>query len=272
MLECVINISEGRSLALIEQVARPAGHVLLDVHVDADHNRSVLTLAGEDAARAVAAAAVLSLDLRTHEGVHPRIGVLDVVPFVPLGGQRMADAIAARDRTAAWIGSELEVPCFLYGPERSLPEVRRRAFVDLTPDRGPSAPHPRAGAVAVGARPVLIAYNLWLAEPDLAQARRIARALRGPAVRTLGLAVGDEVQVSMNLIDPLEVGPADVYDAVAALAPIARAELVGLAPEAVLERIDATAWERLDLTTDRTIEARLRAQGLISASWQALAP
>src|SRR5690606_8929667 len=119
---------------------------------------------------------------------------------------------------------------FVYGPERSLPEVRRRAFVDLAPDAGPPTPHPTAGAVAVGARPVLVAYNLWLAEPDLELARRLARELRSPEVRALGLAVGEEVQVSMNLVAPERVGPADVYDRVAGSTRIARAELVGLAP------------------------------------------
>jgi len=271
VLECVINISEGRSLASIERIARTAGENLLDVHVDPDHNRSVLTVVGEDAARAVATATVLSLDLRTHDGAHPRIGTLDVVPFVPLGDATLRDAIGARDRLASWIGAELGVPCFVYGPERTLPQVRRDAFADLAPDTGPDRPHPRAGAVAVGARPPLIAYNLWLMEPDIDLARSIARSLRAPAVRTLGLVVGDTVQVSMNLIDPLVVGPAEVYRAVSTHAAIARAELVGLAPLAVLERIDPESWGRLDLAADRTIEARLRAQGLVSASWRALA-
>lgn len=272
MLECVVNISEGRSLEVIDRVARTAGHELLDVHVDPDHHRSVLTLAGEEAARVVTATTVLSIDLRTHTGVHPRIGAVDVVPFVPLGESTMADAIAARDRFAHWAGTELGLPCFLYGPERSLPDVRRHAFADLEPDAGPKAPHPSAGAVAVGARPVLLAYNLWLAEPDLDVARAIARDLRGPAVRTLGLAVGAEVQVSMNLIDPLAVGPAAAYDAVAARAPVARAELVGLAPRAVLDQIDPTRWAQLDLDDDRTIEARMQAQGLVGAGWRALRP
>lgn len=262
MLECVINISEGRDRAAIERIGRAAGPELLDVHTDPDHHRSVLTVVGPAAARAVAAASVLSLDLRRHAGVHPRIGVLDVVPFVPLGGATLDDAVAARDAMARWLADELAVPCFVYGPERSLPEVRRRAFVDLAPDVGPPVPHPTAGACAVGARPVLVAYNLWLARPDLAQARALARDLRGPAVRALGLEVGDEVQVSMNLVDPAAVGPAEVYDRVAAQAPIARAELVGLVPEAVLHAIAPHRWAQLDLAEDRTIEGRLRAHGL----------
>ena len=262
MLECVINVSEGRRFGVIETIARAAAGELLDVHTDADHHRSVVTVIGEDAARAVTVATVLQLDLRTHDGVHPRIGVVDVVPFVPLGGATMPDAIAARDRFAAWVGTELGVPCFLYGPERTLPEIRRHAWQDLEPDHGPTTPHPTAGAIAVGARPILVAYNVWLEQPDLDLARSIARELRAPDVRTLGLQVGDEVQVSMNLIAPASTGPSDVYDAVAARARIARAELVGLLPEEVLRSIDPARWSDLDLAPSRTIEARAGRQGL----------
>jgi len=262
MLECVINISEGRRLEMVEVIAKAAGRELLDVHTDPDHNRSVLTLVNEPAARAVAATTVLLLDLAAHTGAHPRIGVLDVVPFVALGDASIDDALAARDQFAAWAGAELAVPCFLYGPERSLPDVRRGAWATLTPDTGPSHPHPTAGAIAVGARPLLVAYNVWLHHDDLDRARSIARDLRSPHVRALGLQVGDEVQVSMNLIDPLTVGPADVFDAVAARAEVARAELVGLVPRAVLDTINPGRWQQLDLTVDRTIEARLAARGL----------
>ncbi|MBV9950786.1 MAG: hypothetical protein JO291_02450 [Acidimicrobiia bacterium] len=261
MLECVVNVSEGRSAAILDEVRRVAGPDLLDLHTDADHHRSVLTLVGTDAPRRVAGAVVERLDLRDHLGAHPRIGVVDVVPFIPYGdGTTMADAIVARDRFARWAGSELGVPCFLYGPERTLPDVRRGAFGALRPDTGPDRPHPTAGAIAVGARDVLVAYNLWLVEPDLPRARRIAAEVRGPAVRTLGLAVGDQVQVSCNLIAPDQVGPAEVYDRVAAHAAIARAELVGLAPRAVLDVIEPDRWPELDLAPERTIEARLAAR------------
>ena len=275
MLESVINVSEGRRFDRLEVIARTAGAELLDVHTDADHHRSVLTVVGEDAARAIAAATVMALDLGRHSGVHPRIGVLDVVPFVPLGDATMADALAARDRFARWAGAVLGVPCFLYGAladgtERTLPEIRRRAFVDLEPDTGPARPHPTAGAVAVGARPILVAYNLWLAEPDIDLAKSLARDLRGPAVRALGLEVGDEVQVSMNLIEPLIVGPASVFDTVAAVTPIERAELVGLAPRVVLDDVDESRWASLDLALDATIESRLERQGLVDREWRAL--
>ena len=222
----------------------------------------MLTLAGagglEEAVRAVATEAVHRVDLRTHVGVHPRVGALDVVPFVPLAGATLGDAVAARDRFAAWAGEHLAVPCFLYGPERTLPEVRRRAFVDLAPDTGPSVAHATAGATCVGARGVLVAYNLWLPpEAGVEVARSVAAAVRGPAVRALGLDVGGRAQVSANLIDPLVVGPAELYDAVAARAPVAGAELVGLVPAAVLHAVPADRWAALDLSPSRTIEGRL---------------
>jgi glutamate formiminotransferase len=262
MLECVINISEGRRVETVDLIARNAGEELLDVHVDRDHNRSVLTLVGEQAARGVAAATVLALDIHQHQGVHPRFGVLDVVPFVPLGSTTMDDAVAARNRFSEWLASGLGVPCFLYGPERTLPEVRRRAFVDLLPDIGPSEPHPSAGATAVGARAALVAYNLWLTDDDIDAARRIAALLRGPSVRALGLQVGDHVQVSMNLVDPLVTGPAQVYDVVRSHAAVARAELVGLIPRALLARTPPTRWPELGLSEDQTIETRLAARGV----------
>ena len=256
MLECVINISEGRDTRVIAAIADAAGDDLLDLHTDADHHRSVLTLLGVQAPRAVAAAAVDRLDIGSHHGAHPRIGVVDVVPFVPLDGSTEADAIAARDAFCAWAGGELSLPGFRYGPERTLPDIRRGAFTTLAPDCGPAAPHPTAGAVAIGARPLLVASNVWLAEPDLARAKQIAAAVRSPTVRTLGLQVGQEVQVSMNLIAPTTTGPGAVVDAIATLAGIRRCELVGLIPRAVLEREDPARWGELDLHPDRTIEAR----------------
>jgi glutamate formiminotransferase len=257
LLECVVNISEGVRPHVVTAIASSAGDSLLDVHSDAHHNRSVLTLVGEDAPRAVARAAVAALDLRHHQGVHPRIGVVDVVPFVPLDGATLADAVAARDRFLAWLGDELAVPGFAYGPERSLPEVRRRAFVDLQPDAGPTQPHPSAGAAAVGARPPLVAWNVWLQEADLARARQVAGEIRGPHLRALGLPVGDRVQVSMNLLAPDVVGPAEAWDLVTERLPITDAELVGLVPRSVLDRTDPARWPQLDLAEDRTIEARL---------------
>ena len=269
-MECVINVSEGRRREIVDAIGAAAGDHLLDVHVDGDHNRSVLTLAGPDVearALAVVRAACDLIDLREHEGVHPRLGAADVVPFVPLRGSTMDDAIAARDRTATRIASELGVPCFLYGPERTLPDVRRRAFTTLQPDVGPPVPHESAGACCVGARDLLIAYNLWLtASSSLDDARRIAGAIRQPGLRTLGLQVGDAVQVSCNLVSPATLGPTVAYDLVAARAAIERAELVGLIPAAALASTPVTRWAELDVDDRRTIEARLRKAGLDGGS------
>lgn len=267
MLECVVNISEGQRTAVVDAVAACAGRSLLDVHVDPHHNRAVLTLAAdldgdlEAAVRSVAAHAVAAIDLGAHTGAHPRLGAVDVVPFVALGATPFVDAVDARDRFATWAAAELELPVFLYGPERPLPDVRRRAFVDLAPDAGPAVPHPTAGAVCAGAREVLVAYNLWLApgmEPSVARA--VAAAVRGPGVRALGLDVGGRAQVSTNLTDPLRVGPDLVYDAVAARADVERAELVGLAPAAVVDAVDPRRRAELDVDPARTIEARLAAR------------
>jgi glutamate formiminotransferase/glutamate formiminotransferase/formiminotetrahydrofolate cyclodeaminase len=261
VLECVVNVSEGRDPGVIAALADACDDDLLDVHSDEFHHRSVFTLVGTAAPRRLVELAVRSLDLRRHEGAHPRLGVADVVPFVPLAGSTSDDALAARDAFADWAAAVLGVPCFLYGPERSLPEVRRHAWTDLAPDRGPKQPHPTAGAICVGARGVLVAYNLWLASADLRLATRVAALVRGPAVRALGLAVGNDVQVSLNLIDPARVGPEMAYDLVAAHAEIARAELVGLVPEAVLRSAAPQRWAQLDLAPERTIEYRLRARG-----------
>jgi glutamate formiminotransferase len=221
----------------------------------------VLTTVGEEAARRIARVAVERIDLNHHDGVHPRLGAVDVVPFVALEGSTELDAELARDDFAEWAGEELDLPVFAYGGDGpTLPEVRRRAFKDLVPVAGPSRPHPTAGAVAVGVRPPLVAYNLWLAEPDVAVARRVAAEVRDDAVRALGLAVGDRVQVSLNLVEPERVGPADAYDRVAAKVPLAGAELVGLLPQAVLDAVAPDRWAELDLAEDRTIEARLAAR------------
>ena len=151
----------------------------------------------------------------------------------------------------------------LFRSLRLLPEVRRRAFRDLVPDAGPPTPHPTAGACCVGAREVLVAYNLWLAGSTVAQARSVAAAIRQPALRALGLEVGEGVQVSMNLVAPERLGPAEAYDLVAAAlvgsdATIDRAEVVGLVPGAVLEAVDPSRWDELDLAPERSIEARVR--------------
>jgi glutamate formiminotransferase/glutamate formiminotransferase/formiminotetrahydrofolate cyclodeaminase len=272
VLECVINVSEGRDQAVVDGLRSVAGRSLLDLHRDPFHNRSVLTLGGPDvesAARAVTALGVSTIDLRAHAGAHPRLGAVDVVPFAPVLDSTMTQVMKARDRFASWAANELAMPCFLYGPERSLPDVRRAAFRTLSPDVGPSQPHASAGAICVGARPVLIAYNLWLVPgTDVSVATEIASKMRGPSVRALGLDLEGVAQVSMNLLDWRAVGPAAVYDRVEELVTAAgtridRAELVGLAPAGALLVIKEGRWPQLGLSSAQTIEARLRGVGLL---------
>lgn len=279
LVECVVNISEGRDLATVRAIAAEAGGTLLDVHSDADHHRSVLTLGGdvadvEQAARAVVGAAVAAIDLAGHQGVHPRLGAADVVPFVPLDPDDGLDtALSLRARFAAWAGATLAVPCFLYGPERPLPEVRREAFRTLTPDTGPPSPHPTAGATAVGARPPLVAYNIWISMQEggtadtggaVELARSVAAAIRSPAVLSLGLPMEAGAQVSCNLVDPLATDLAALVDAVDHLVDEAggrvdRLELVGLLPAAMLRTVPPRRWSELSVSEGQTVEARLAA-------------
>lgn len=279
MLECVINISEGRTPEILDPLARACGPALLDVHTDADHHRSVFTLASVDpgeteaAARRLAVAAAESLSIAHHDGVHPRLGVIDVVPFVALAPTSTAVAVDAARAFAAWIGTDLQIPAFLYDladPEhRPLPTVRRDAFTVRAPDAGPDHPHPSAGATAVGARPVLVAVNLELEADDLDLARTVAHQIRERdgglrGVRALGLALPSlaRAQVSMNLVDldqaGLELACTTARDAVEARGGrIRRVELVGLVPASVLDacRPEFLAWSGLG--EDVTIESRM---------------
>lgn len=257
MLECVINISEGHNVAVLDTLRQCVSEALLDVHTDLDHNRSVFTLVGTDAPRELTRTAIELCNLDTHHGVHPRNGIVDVVPFVPLQGSTMNDAVAARDDFAQWAACELGVPVFLYGHERSLPEIRKNAWTTLRPDVGPEVPHRSAGAICVGAREPLVAWNIWLRDVDLAHTRQIAAQVRSAQIRTLGLQVGEFTQVSCNLIALETHGPDVAYDLVAQYAQIDRCELVGLIPRATLESIPPDRWEALDLDETKTIEWRL---------------
>lgn len=252
-----MNVSEGRDGDILQRLAAAVSGDLLDIHSDQDHNRSVFTLIGEEAPRRLTITAIQIMNLNHHSGVHPRIGVVDVVPFVPLSGSAWADAVTARNRFAAWAASELQVPCFLYGDERTLPDIRRGAWNHLQPDIGPTKPHSTAGGICVGTREPLIAYNLWLKNVDLATTKKIASQVRSETIRTLGLQVGDYTQVSINLVNPEVSNPAHAFDAVQQYADIHRAELVGLLPKDVLVSIPEGRWEELDLAEDRTIEWRL---------------
>jgi len=257
VLECVVNVSEGRNRDVLVQLASSVSGDVLDVHTDHDHNRSVFTLVGEDAPRRLARTAIAVMDINDHSGVHPRLGVVDVVPFVPLEGSTWTDAVTARNDFAQWADQELHVPCFLYGDERTLPDIRRGAWNQLQPDTGPRTPHSTAGAMCVGARQPLIAYNLWLEGVDLAATKKIAASVRTSTIRTLGLQVGNFTQVSINLVSPDVSNPAHAFDAVQQYADIHHAELVGLLPREVLFSIPEGRWESLDLVEEKTIEWRL---------------
>lgn len=280
MLECVPNVSEGRDRDVLDALASACGDALLDLHVDADHHRSVFTLAGDDVpevVRSLALGVAERLELRRHVGVHPRLGALDVVPFVALDGSTRQDAVDAALAFARWAADTLTVPVFLYDAadpaRRSLPDARRDAFTTRAPDLGPSRPHPSLGAVAVGARAPLVAVNCELARDDPRLAREIATRVRErdgglPGVRALGLhleSVG-RAQVSMNLVALERTGLQDACRTVDALArdagaAVAHIELVGLVPAAELARCDDEfrAWSGIG--SDDTLEARLAAHG-----------
>jgi glutamate formiminotransferase / 5-formyltetrahydrofolate cyclo-ligase len=293
LLECVPNISEGRSLvaisAITKAVAATSGVRLLDVHSDATHHRSVLTLTGTAAAlrNAVLAlfdATLATVDLSEHRGAHPRIGAVDVVPFVPLAAATMDDAIAAARDTAAAVAARFGVPVFLYEraatrPERrALQDIRRGQFEGLTeklrqpewlPDYGPSVPHPRLGATAIGARDFLVAYNINLATERLDVARRIARVVREssgglPCVKAMGLALPDRgaVQVSMNLTNIERTSLAAVFEAVSLEAArdgvaVLESEVVGLVPARALVEAAARHLRLPHFGADRVLETRL---------------
>ncbi len=260
-LLAVPNVSEGRDAAAVEAIAQAftAGGAtrVLDVHRDADHHRAVLTLVGRPGSFATALAAGVAealrrVDIGDGRGEHPHVGAVDVVPVVYLGPELRGAACAEALVAAEEIG-RLGVPVFLYGElggARTRAELRRGGVQalaermrtgELTPDFGPPAPHPTAGATLVGARAPLVAFNLELAPPaTLADARRIAAAVREggveglPGVRAIGVALRRGPQVSLNIERPTEVPLREVLAAVRRHAPVARAELVGLAPAAAL--------------------------------------
>lgn len=284
VLECVPNVSEGRDRVALDALAAACGPALLDRHVDADHHRSVFTLAAggkiDDTAvrvRALTVAVAEHVDLSGHAGVHPRLGALDVVPFVALAGSTRDDAVEAARAFATWAAGALALPAFLYDaadPDgRTLPDVRRDAFSGRRPDTGPSRPHPTLGAVAVGARDPLVAVNCELGRDDLTLARAIATRVRErdgglPGVRALGLhldSVG-RAQVSMNLVALERTGLQDACRAVDALAreagtTVARVELVGLLPAVELARCDDDFRAWTGIGPDDTIEVRVAGGG-----------
>jgi glutamate formiminotransferase len=312
LVECVPNVSEGRRQEVVDELVAAfagadPGVLVLDRSSDPDHNRTVITLAGPgpalvDAAVAGARACARLIDLNRHRGVHPRMGALDVLPFVPLGeatrlagaGDPDLDCAALAERAGRRIAADAGVPVYLYGaaarrPERAaLPAVRGRGFEalrdalgppgatgspgdhpDRAPDFGGPGLHPTAGATAVGAREILVAYNVDLAGAELDLVRRIAAAVRErdgglPAVRAMGVALNERglAQVSMNLLDYRVTPPAVAFAAVAELAGRAGArveasEIVGLVPAAALAGVDPADLRLRGDVSERLLENRL---------------
>lgn len=293
MIEFIPNVSEGRRPEVVDALFRaltaPPGIRTLNRTSDAAHNRTVFTVAGTADALAAGALALLGaairlIDLRTHQGVHPRLGAVDVMPFVPLGDTAMRECVALARRVASEAASRFGLPVFLYEEaaaspaRRRLEDIRRGEFEGLaakladpawTPDFGPARPHPTAGALVVGARRVLIAFNVNLATPRLEIARRVAAKVRErdgglPGVKALGLALEDRgiVQVSMNLTDYSRTPPAVAFAAVQreALAlgvEVLESELIGLIPQGALAGTSAHALRLTGFTDDQILEVRL---------------
>jgi glutamate formiminotransferase len=296
LIECIPNVSEGRRPEVVEAMAGAircvAGVRLLDYSSDASHNRSVFTLVGdaagvEQAALALLERAVADIDLRTHRGEHPRLGAVDVIPFVPIEGVTMAECVALAKKTGATIAERFQVPVYLYeeasaNPARkNLEDIRRGEFEGLAakmatagwaPDFGPAAPHPSAGAAVVGARMPLIAYNINLATNRLDVAKKIAAAIRQSGggfryVKAAGFKLEDRgiVQVSMNLTNYQQTPIFRVFETVKREAArygvaILETEIVGLVPSAALTGAAEFYLQLEGFKPDQVLEYKLRAE------------
>jgi glutamate formiminotransferase len=296
IIECVPNFSEGRRRGVIAAIVSASrsvpGVCILDRHSDSDHNRTVLTMAGspdamEQGAFAAVACAAQLIDLRQHTGAHPRIGAADVVPFIPLQDTSTEECIRLAYRLGERVGTDLGLPVYYYEaaarkPERrNLAAIRKGQFEGLAaqigkdparkPDAGPATIGP-AGAVAIGVRGPLIAFNIFLKTPDVEIARRVAAVVRSssgglPCVKALGLLIRNRAQVSMNLIDfhvtSLEVAFAAVRDAAANFGvSVLESEIVGLLPAEALRNIDPAVLLIRGFGPDRILENRLGKAGL----------
>lgn len=294
LVECVPNFSEGRRpevvQAIRDAIAAVDGVSVLDVSSDASHNRSVITFIAPvdravDAAFAGIRAAAERIDLCQHTGEHPRIGATDVVPFIPLEGSTMEDCIALARNLGERVGRELEIPVYLYEraattPAReNLADVRRGEFEGLreelgknparNPDFGPQKIHPTCGAIAIGARPFLVAYNIYLGPAtNLQIAKNIAKAVRGSSggfryVKGLGLEVDGQAQVSMNLVDTERTPLHNAFDFVkmraeAEGAQVTWSEIVGLVPERVLFDTAVSHLQLRQFTPAQVLERQVR--------------
>jgi glutamate formiminotransferase len=296
VIECVPNVSEGRRLDVIEKMTAALKAVpglrVLDVQSDASHNRSVFTLAGDAAALGAGIpvlfeCAVADIDLRNHKGEHPRLGAVDVVPFIPIDGVTMDDCVKLAKTVAADVASRFKLPIYLYedasaNPARkNLEDIRRGEFEGLAakmakpewaPDFGPAAPHPSAGASVIGARMPLIAYNINLDTDRLEVAKKIASAIRMSSgglryVKAMGIPLEDRgiVQVSMNLTNYEKTPIFRVFDLVKREAErygvsVLESEIVGLVPAAAL-RQSVEYYLRLEgFSADQVLENKLRSR------------
>lgn len=294
LVESVPNISEGRDQSVISKLAAVIQAtpkvVLLDVHVDPDHNRSVFTIVGEPGAMATALfglvqQARLLIDIRQHEGEHPRIGVVDVVPWVPFQGVTMGDCVTYANDLGARVGKELEIPVFLYelaskvSSREKLEIIRRGGLSALDarmktdrqwkPDYGPPGLDPSIGAIAIGARFFLIAFNVVLKSDDLVVARNIAKSIRTSSgglssVKAMGVLLMSRrlVQVSMNLTDYRETSLRMVFQAVKQEAhrydiEIIESEIVGLVPQAAWDDTLLKDLKLKPMESDPVLEYRL---------------
>ncbi len=296
LIECVPNVSEGRRPEIIARMAElirgVAGVRLLDHSSDPSHNRSVFTLVGDGAGveRAVLTLferAIADIDLRTHTGEHPRLGAVDVVPFIPIEGATMADCVALAKTVGAEVASRFGVPVFLYedasdNPARkNLEDIRRGEFEGLAakmaqpawaPDFGPTAPHPSAGASVIGARMPLIAFNINLATDRLDVAKKIAAAIRHSSggfrfVKAAGFKLEDRgiVQVSMNLTNYEKTPIFRVFETVKREAErygvsILESEIIGLVPSAALNAAAEFYLQIGGFKSDQVLENRLRTE------------
>lgn len=300
LIECVPNFSEGRNQQVVDAIAQSFDTVkgvhLLDKEMDFSHHRSVITAIGEpdallEASFASIKKAVALIDLNKHQGGHPRIGAADVIPFIPIRQASMEDCINLAKKLGERVGKELNLPVYLYGqaairPERrELPNVRKGQFEGLkqelginpekTPDFGPDKIHPTAGAVAIGARFFLIAYNVNLKSSNVELAKNIAKTIRESSggfkcVKGMGLAIPEKnaVQVSMNLTDYRVTSISTVYTEIEKLAKekdveILESELIGLAPASALPTSTIDKIKLTNFSPSQIIENRLSNLGIL---------
>jgi glutamate formiminotransferase len=294
IIECIPNVSEGRRPDVVEQIAAAVRAVpgvrLLDYSSDASHNRSVFTMAGDAgpvkaAVLAMYERALTAIDLRQHSGEHPRLGAIDVVPFVPIEGITMEGCVALAKEVAAEVAARFRVPVYLYeeassnAARKNLEDIRRGEFEGLAakmatqgwaPDYGPSAPHPSAGASVIGARMPLIAYNINLATDRLDVAKKIAAAIRQSSggfrfVKAAGFELKERgiVQVSMNLTNYEKTPIFRVFETVKREAErygvqVLESEIVGLVPAAALNAVSEYYLQIAGFKSDQVLENKLR--------------